>query len=1120
MHLEGVSRRIWPGAAAAALLLAATLGSGPSPVAAAAQPAGLRPAPAAKTTVVTLITGDRVDLIQQPGRPVAVGIRPAPGREHVGFLHEATAGRQGTDVSVVPADAEPLLAAGRLDPRLFDVTDLARQGFTDAASAALPLIVTAAPGAVPVSPAPATGAATTGALPSIHGSVVREDKARGSAFWAWLAGARGVGKVWLDGVAHPLDDVSNAQIGVPVARQAGLTGAGVTVGVLDTGIASHPDLAGKVLAARDFTGTRPDASDDIGHGTHVAGIIAGTGAASNGRFAGVAPDATLIDGKVCTTFGCPDSDVIAGMEWIAPQAHVVNMSLGGTSTDGTDPVSLAVDSLSAQFGTLFVAAAGDANDPIASVTAPAAADAALAVGSVGPQDQTSAFSTRGPRLGDRALKPDIAAPGEGIVSARAAGTPDGDQDPVDANYAILSGTSIAAPSVSGSAALLLQQHPDWTGAQLKAALMSTAQPTAPVFDQGAGRVDVGRAATQPVTASGGGLSFGFFRWPHQQESRRTVTYRNDGDRAVTLTLAVTAAGQSGQAVPAGLFATAAPQVIVPAHGTAGVDVIANPAVGGSGLYGGRVTATAASVALQTAFDAFVEPESYDLTVRLVTRPSQAHMFLGEAVNTATGAAAGLRPVASDGTVTLRLLKGTYDLDVIDVAADPAAPNQPTDVTVMAKPEVALSADRTVTLDATAGRPVRAVVDRPGAQLQFGELGLESTDPAGDRGSTISWFAGAGQRLLAVPTGAGVTSHPFDFFFRDTLGAVVPGSDPAAFVYQLAFLERGRIPADAVYRVHDEDLAAVDARYFAQGAPSAAVRADFAQFTGIPAIDAINFQVFQHTLPSRRTELYTARPDVSWLQLLGVTDAALTDSEAVTRIGPYRPGRQVATWNRAPLGPAFGDASQGWGVVRAGSVLSAAVTLLSGNDPQQYTSPPFGMTGTTTLSRDGAALGTSPVPGIGAFPIPDSPGTYTLEATASRVVPWSVIGTSADVTWTFADPGAAAPAAPLPLLVVRASGDVDPQGTARAGGPFRLDLLVQRQPGAPPGRVTALGVQVSYDDGATWTTVPVDRDGSSGHALLRNPAGAGFASLRLTARDAAGDSVTQTVIRAYQFGPAS
>jgi hypothetical protein len=1132
MHERFEAVRRWPVVGAAALLLAATLGVGSSPVAASAPargPAGLRPAAAAKTTTITLVTGDRVQLIQRPGQPVAVGIQPAPGREHVGFAHRATAGPQGTDVSVVPADAERLLAAGRLDPRLFDVTGLARQGFSDAASAALPLIMTAAPGTPPASPAASTGAVTAGALPSINGSVVREDKRRGSAFWGWFNGAGGATKVWLDGVAHPLDDVSNAQIGVPVARQAGLTGAGVTVGVLDSGIlATHPDLAGKVVAARDFTGTRPDAGDDVGHGTHVAGIIAGTGAASNGRFQGVAPDAKLINGKVCANLGgdqglllgCPDSDVIAGMEWIAPQARVVNLSFGGDSTDGTDPVSQAVDSLSAQFGTLFVAAAGDANDPIASITAPAAADAALAVGSVNPQDGTSTFSTRGPRLGDRAMKPDIAAPGEGIVSARAAGTPDGDQDPVDANYAILSGTSMATASVTGAAALLLQQHPGWSGAQLESALTSTAKPTAGVLDQGAGRVDVGRAVTQAVSSTTGSVSFGFFRWPHRNSSGQTVTYRNDGAQDVTLALGVAAAGQSGQAVPAGLFTTSAPRVTVPAHGAASVDVVANPAVGGSGLYGGRVTAAAANVAIQTAFDAFVEPESHDLTLRLVTKPGQAHMFLGEAVNTATGAAVGLGPVAPDGTVVLRLLEGTYDVTVFDVAADPAAPTQPTDITLMSKPEVPLTADVAVTMDATAGRPVQAIVDRPGAQLQFGELGMESTDPAGDRGSVLSWFAGAGQRLFAVPSGPRVSDHPYDFFFRDTLSPVVPGSDPSAFVYQLAFLDRGRVPADAVYRVHDEDLAIVDARYFAQGAPAPAVRADFAQFAGIPMIDAINFQVFQHTLPSRRTELYTARPDVSWLQLLGVTDAAVDDSEAVTRVGPYRPGHEVATWNRAPLGPAFGDASQGWGVTRAGSQLSVAVTLLSGNDPQQYTSPPFVLTGTTTLSRDGASLGTSPAAGSGAFTIPDSPGTYTLEATGARAVPWSVVGTSADVVWTFHEPGAAAPVAPLPLLVVRASGEVDAQSRAEAGAPFRLDLLVQRQPGAPPGQVVALGVQVSYDDGATWTTAPTERDGDRGHAVLHDPASAGFASLRISARDAAGDSVTQTVIRAYQIAPAA
>jgi subtilisin family serine protease len=1049
-----------------------------------------------------------------------MGIEPAPGRERVGFLRESGTGAGGRDTSVVPADAAPLLAAGRLDPRLFDVTELARQGFTDAASPALPLIMTRAPGMAAASPATVAGAQTVGVLPSIGGSVVREDRRHGSAFWSWLTGSPGVGKVWLDGIAHPLDDGSTAQIGAPAAWQAGLTGVGVTVGVLDTGIdANHPDLAGKVVDARDFTGTRPDASDDIGHGTHVAGTIAGTGAASNGKERGVAPDAKLVSGKVCTTFGCPDSAVIAGMEWIAPRARVVNMSLGGASTDGSDPVSQAVNSLTAQFGTLFVAAAGDANDPIASITAPAAADAALAVGSVDRQDQTSSFSSHGPRLGDRAMKPDIAAPGDGIVSARAPGTPDGDLDPVDANYAILSGTSIATPHVSGAAAILAQQHPGWSGAQIKSALTSTARPTAAVFDQGAGRVDVARSITQPVTATGGGVSFGFFRWPHRDQARKTVTYRNDGAQAVTLAVGVTAAGANGQPVPAGLFAASAPQVSVPAHGTAGVDVIANPAVGGSGLYGGRVTATGANVTVQTAFDAFVEPESHDLTVRLVSRPGQVHSVLGQAIDTATGAAVGLRPFAADGTVVVRLPKGRYDVNAIDVAADPAAPNQPTDITMVSKPAVTLGADVTVTLDATAGRPVTAVVDRPDAKLQFGELGLQSTDPAGDRGSSISWFASAGQRLFAVPTGAKVTDHPFDFFFRATLAPVSPDTDPSAFVYQLAFLERGRIPANAVYRVENRDLATVDARYFAQGAPSQALRADFAQFP-IMSTGAMNFQVFGHTLPSRRTEYYTASPDVTWQHVLGITDTTASDIENVVSIRSYQPGHFQSAWNRAPLGPAFGDPSFGFGVVRAGSQLSAAMTLLSGNDPNQFTVPPFAMTGTTTLSRDGTTLGTSALPGVGTFSIPDSPGTYTLEATAARAVPWSVIGTSADVTWTFHEPGAAAPVAPLPLLVVRASGEVDGQGRAEAGAPFLLTLLVQRQPGAPAVRLTGLSVQASYDDGATWTGAPTEIQGDRGQALLHNPAGTGFASLRITARDAAGNSVAQTVIRAYQFAPDS
>ncbi|MDQ3580075.1 MAG: S8 family serine peptidase, partial [Actinomycetota bacterium] len=254
----------------------------------------------------------------------------------------------------------PLLDAGRLDPRLFDLDQLPRD--TQA-----PVIVTNA-GAAGM---PATEVRP---LRSVDGAALKP----AAGFWNWFTASNA--SLWLDGISKPTLDVSVPQIGAPTAWSAGYTGAGVTVGVLDTGIdAEHPDLRGKVVERSDFTGT--GAEDQVGHGTHVAGIIAGSGAASDARYRGVAPDAKLIDAKVCTTFGCPDSAVIAGMEWIAPRAKVVNMSLGGAYSDGTDPVSRALNDLSARHGTLFVVAAGndralDTPDPLASVTAPAAADSA------------------------------------------------------------------------------------------------------------------------------------------------------------------------------------------------------------------------------------------------------------------------------------------------------------------------------------------------------------------------------------------------------------------------------------------------------------------------------------------------------------------------------------------------------------------------------------------------------------------------------------------------------------------------------------------------------------------------------------------------------------------------
>ena len=164
--------------------------------------------------------------------------------------------------------------------------------------------------------------------------------------------------------------------------------------MLDTGIdVNHPDFAGLIDGTHSFV--PGEAVTDVnGHGTHVASTIVGSGAASGGDYKGVAPGADLFVGKVLGGAGYgQDSWVMAGMEWAAESgADVVNMSLGDTyPTDGSDPMSQAVDALSAQYGTLFVIAAGNAGPE--SISAPGAAASALTVAATDKQDQLASFSS-------------------------------------------------------------------------------------------------------------------------------------------------------------------------------------------------------------------------------------------------------------------------------------------------------------------------------------------------------------------------------------------------------------------------------------------------------------------------------------------------------------------------------------------------------------------------------------------------------------------------------------------------------------------------------------------------------------------------------------------------------
>src|SRR5690606_33472814 len=205
-------------------------------------------------------------------------------------------------------------------------------------------------------------------------------------------------------------------------------------------------------------------------------------------------------------------------------------------------------------------------------------------------DRIADFSSRGPRAGDMALKPDLTAPGVGIVAARADGTAMG--QPVDEYYTAESGTSMAAPHVAGVAALVAGARPGLDGTQLKALLMGTAVPQESLgaFAQGAGRVDVAAALEGPVVATPPSVSYGYFGFPHDHRDpvARTVTYTNLGGQPQTLTLEVDARNEeTGEPAPEGSLTLSTATLTVPAGGAASVTLTLDTRRPGAGRRRGR-----------------------------------------------------------------------------------------------------------------------------------------------------------------------------------------------------------------------------------------------------------------------------------------------------------------------------------------------------------------------------------------------------------------------------------------------------------------------------------------------------------------------------------------------------
>ncbi|MFE6158494.1 S8 family serine peptidase [Streptomyces sp. NPDC056486] len=1206
-----------------------------------------RATPAARAAhTVTLVTGDKVTVTELGGGKKTVTVdRPAGA---TGAVRSEIAGDR---ITVVPDEARPYLRAGTLDERLFDVTELIRQGLGDEKGGALPLIVTydayeksARRDAGPATP---RGADKVRALPSVGGVAVKAD--RPGTFWRDVAPsspktktktkskrntagsdggfADGIDKIWLDGRVEADMAQSNEQIGTPKAWEAGLTGKGVKVAVLDTGVdIGHPGLKDRVDATKSFI-PGEEVADRNGHGTHVTSTVGGSGAESDGnKEKGVAPGAALSVGKVLSDEGSgSESQIIAGMEWAAKDvgAKVVSMSLGSQeASDGTDPMAAAVNTLSKDTGALFVIAAGNTGAP-SSIGSPGAADSALTIGAVDSADKAAYFTSQGPRHGDNALKPDLSAPGVDILAARSQ-LVDG-----EGYYTEMSGTSMATPHIAGVAALLAEKHPDWSGARLKDALMSTSeQLDASAYELGAGRVSVPHAVDAQITASGS-ADLGFYSWPYGDNKpvTKTVTYTNSSDAPVELALAAEGAAQ-------GVATLADKTLTVPAHGTASTTVTGDGAKAPVGNTSGRIVASAAGKPVaHTAFGLVKEEERYTLTVHVKGRDGAATgaglvlQRLAEQVDPVQA------EVGDSGTLELRLKPGTYALSsFLDVRGGKGKDSL--GLGFLAAPEIVLDQDREVTLD---GRKLREigvdvgkrtetrqllmeydrkangadlmgavqvpvkydsifaaptaevadgsfeyrtvwrlgkptldvkglgqVVAQPGGTVTDGRSKLRIVDVGG---GTAAEYAGKDVKGKAVvvrrSSGSDVTpaqiaqtaqdagvkalyvtddvpgrlnawfgtddnaDRPLQIGTVDAadgarlLAAAKAGrtvettaTSRTPYVYDVSEGHKGAVPRDLTYEPSKRDLAVLDTKFHAVK-PVAGGEFRYS-LTDTFAV-GIGFQE-KIDYPVERTDYASTGAGQLWHESVSVGPGALEERSGLVS---YRGGKHgELNWFKPVWHPWLGT-GLGWGQQRYGNTLEFNVPGWGDSGPDHTG---FGdvwnddsMTQTSEVYADGELVDRRKSSGVYVWDANPALTTYKV-VTDTTLDPekWR-LSTKGHSEWTFKSketPGDRK--AFLPLLNLGFDVDTDLAGNVRGRRSVDVGIFSEYVKGAvDTGAIGGGKLEVSYDEGKSWKGVDLDRDGSKAawDGKLKVSGSAEFISLRASAKDDRGGSVTQEIVRA-------
>jgi subtilisin family serine protease len=1044
------------------------------------------------STCITLITGDVVVVSELPTGQWSISINPAdPSKSGQHFQTFVTP--EGTYVIPSSANLE------KLDSEFFNIDYLAKNGYHNLEK--MPIIVSfkdemeQAMQSV-VSSLSGYRGTVTASLPrlSFLSAQLPIETINGSV--RTILNRNSVKKIWLDRMVHGSLSESVSLIGAPELWDAGYDGTGVEIAILDTGIdATHPNLDDldddpattdpKVIRAIDFTDDNT-INDLDGHGTHCAGIAAGTEGTVSG-FKGVAPGAHLWNVKVLNRLGTGQwSWLIEGIAYAAfgpdgtpntgDEADVISMSLGASPTDGTDPASLAVD-VAVDAGVVVVVAAGN-NEDYFEIESPGASRKCIAVGASNKYDSLADLSSKGPTI-DFRVKPDILAPGVDIFSSAPYSV-------FGSYYRELDGTSMATPHVAGTAALLLQKGvpAGWVAPEyMKNALISTAVDLGyNIYEQGGGRVSVPSAAYTEVLVDPATVSFGLYS--SDTLDTATLTFHNlNPTSSHSLNLDVMVEDVSTGAVVDCAFLDTTLLNIEPGSQASVVLTIDTSSL--KSMYSGKVTATIDTGETIQAIFGFAGMN--ELTVSKVdmdgvAAPSDEVYVLADSGFPSSAN----KQLDIDGDATFYVSDGTYDVISVGYDEDTGAAvyTIAEDVTVTQDAHVQLDERHTRDINFNANKPNQVMAEKTASIFYENEqTQLWIND--------IQWYPTSA--LTYVSLTSINTEFTYSYYPEAYYNSANPGLVNAPEWHKLLFT-LGDVTGNVLFLPDYDALVRRETDYKVEFASDTGYRVQFALS---PMALGTTTYGWQMTVPQTRIEWLSPAP----VEYNGWYTKYPTENWDFTSIWQSYPiGETYFAFGEHPLTSGAEVYVGSWYLRLSGSI--SADTF--GNLFADYTKD---VSGTLTLIEDGLEVYSTEI-WDHFLDYYFFSGTPEIEVVIDGVNDLSLststhteLSFTADSTTDWQPPRLVIRPRNLDLFCVTSSDDVLVDVSVLDDSPISLFTF-----------------EYSLDDGNTWNLASSTQQDASSWVADLGALNRAFVSVRVNATDSFGNRISQTTIRGFSVVP--